>query len=337
MEVASMQDKRMEDVTDIPFFMVNTFSAVTYSGNSAGVCLDTTQYGLSEEQMQNISKEINLPETTFIQKLSPYDSFEASSEFRIRWFTPACEEAMCGHGTLAAAEVLFQTQGNTSGQLVFRTLVCGDVLARRDGPHIALDLPLHPPQPILTTDYDALIKIPLGEDEDVVDVKEVVYSELPYPTLIIRMPDSMTRLAFEAITPVPSDLPPSLWNPEAVIITKKGGPGDVDSHGKRYDYLCRYFDVRFKMEEHSVTGSAQTMLVPYWAHQLTKTELYCRQCSARGGDLTLSVIDDERVDALGSAAVLIRGHINVPGNKAAVDKGAAAGHAGAGHSTRIMG
>lgn len=76
--------------------IVDAFTNSLFSGNPAAVLV------LSEwpedKWMQNIAKENNLSETSFLVK--------EGSDYRIRWFTPLVEVDLCGHATLAAAYVL---------------------------------------------------------------------------------------------------------------------------------------------------------------------------------------------------------------------------------------
>lgn len=51
--------------------------------------------------MQQVAAEMNLSETAFF--------WPEENDFRLRWFTPAVEVALCGHATLASAHVLWET------------------------------------------------------------------------------------------------------------------------------------------------------------------------------------------------------------------------------------
>ena len=52
--------------------------------------------------MLQIAKELNLPETAFLHK--------NDSGYNLRWFTPKTEIELCGHATLAAAYILWETR-----------------------------------------------------------------------------------------------------------------------------------------------------------------------------------------------------------------------------------
>ena len=53
------------------------------------------------------------------------------------------------------------------------------------------------------------------------------------------------------------------------------------------------------------------MLAPYWMSELGLSSLSARQCSPRGGDLGLRVLDKERLEVAGDSTVVMEGVINV--------------------------
>lgn len=76
-------------------YQVDSFTKNRFCGNPAGVVLNAN--GLSEEQMQQIARELNNSETAFI--LSPNSSHY---DIEVRFFTPTKEVPICGHATIAA-------------------------------------------------------------------------------------------------------------------------------------------------------------------------------------------------------------------------------------------
>lgn len=59
-----------------------------------------------------------------------------------------------------------------------------------------------------------------------------------------------------------------------------------------------------------MTGSAHSVLGPWWTQKLEKSSLFARQCSKRGGELKV-VVDSasDRVDILGSATIVSKGEL----------------------------
>ena len=60
-------------------------------------CVCSVKNGLS--WMQAVASEMNLSATAFVRQMD--------RGYELRWFTPAAEIALCGHGTLAAAHVMW--------------------------------------------------------------------------------------------------------------------------------------------------------------------------------------------------------------------------------------
>ncbi|MCD6572425.1 MAG: PhzF family phenazine biosynthesis protein [Thermoplasmata archaeon] len=75
-------------------YRVNAFTDKPFSGNPAGVVLDTI--GLSSREMQNIAKELACSETAFITKSN------RKNYFKVRFFSPSVEVDLCGHATIAS-------------------------------------------------------------------------------------------------------------------------------------------------------------------------------------------------------------------------------------------
>ncbi|WP_433432477.1 PhzF family phenazine biosynthesis protein [Nonomuraea sp. CA-141351] len=87
---------------------MNAFIDRPFGGNPAMVCL--LPEPADEEWMQQVAAELNQPTTAFLH------------DRRLRWFTPTSELPLCGHATLAAAHVLYETGLAASAEpIVFET------------------------------------------------------------------------------------------------------------------------------------------------------------------------------------------------------------------------
>ena len=80
-------------------------------------------------------------------------------------------------------------------------------------------------------------------------------------------------------------------------------PGDGD-----YDFVSRFFCPGEGVPEDPVTGSAHSMLIPYWAEKLGKTQLLAYQKSERGGELRCQLTGD-RVLIGGQAKTYLAGKV----------------------------
>lgn len=81
------------------FYYLDAFTTNRFEGNPCAVFPQAD--GLSDEEMQNLAKETNLPETAFVLKTEKAD-------FKVRYFTPRHEIPFAGHPTIATAYLLAQ-------------------------------------------------------------------------------------------------------------------------------------------------------------------------------------------------------------------------------------
>lgn len=86
---------------------IDVFTDRALAGNALAVCLDGR--GLTTEQMQDIARETNLSETTFV--LPGDQAAERQNAVRVRIFTVQEELPFAGHPTLGTAFVLRGSSG----------------------------------------------------------------------------------------------------------------------------------------------------------------------------------------------------------------------------------
>src|SRR2546430_7010465 len=72
---------------------VDAFTSTPFAGNPAAVCVLPAPR--DQRRMPDVAREMNLSETAFL--------LPENTGYRLRWFTPAAEVALCGHATLASA------------------------------------------------------------------------------------------------------------------------------------------------------------------------------------------------------------------------------------------
>ena len=91
------------------------------------------------------------------------------------------------------------------------------------------------------------------------------------------------------------------------------GPPSLAGDGQPHHFLSRFFAPWAGIPEDPVTGSAHSVLGPYWARALGRQQLAARQCSARGGELQVEVRQAEgRVVVSGSAVTVFKGELFLP-------------------------
>lgn len=290
---------------DIPIYTVDAFTRVPFEGNPAAICLVDHEHDLSEAQMQKIAAEMNLSETVFLRNKEKNGSFSKGNFFQIRWFTPTNEVNLCGHATLATAAVLYNELGNPSSSVKFDSL-SGELVVSKDGSGFVMNFPLNETIVQDKADYRKLLELIVSAD----CVETVEYSP-PTKKLLVRLTDKMTRKQLESLTPDISSMMAAevTGKVKGVIVTMKGSTenGAVSSDGEAYDFVSRYFAPWNGIPEDPVTGSAHTVLAYYWGRVLSKNTLFARQCSRRGGDIRMRVLEGDRVDLIGQAVTVLKG------------------------------
>lgn len=271
--------------TRIWIFQVDSFTDRLFCGNPAAVCL--LDAPLPARLMQQIAAEMNLSETAFAIPLN--GSFKTASEYRIRWFTPKTEVPLCGHATLAAACVLFSEIGNSRETLYFESR-SGRLAASMASDGWSLDFPSNPPR---LSDVPEGILLGLGID----GCKKAFLSE-EAEMLLIPM------RSYEDILAVSPDFTALL-----AVSDRKGAQGViVTAPGpESYDFCSRYFGPWEGINEDPVTGSAHTVLAPYWQSILGKSDFLALQASPRTGVLRVRLLPGGRVRLTGKARLFLKG------------------------------
>ncbi|PKL41137.1 MAG: oxidoreductase [Spirochaetae bacterium HGW-Spirochaetae-1] len=250
-------------------FKVDAFTSEPYRGNPAGVCI--LEADIPDSDKQNIAMEMNLSETAFLQKRN--DGYD------LRWFTPAAEVELCGHATLASAHILWEESLlGANDEARFHTL-SGLLTARKQGSWMTMDFPAEPEvETVMPPDI-----------ERVLGIKPVYAGKNRFDFIF----------EFESEEQV-KDLRPDLnllaiLDCRGVIVT---APARDD-----YDFVSRFFAPRVGVSEDPVTGSAHCCLGPFWEKRTGEKAFRAFQCSARGGEVSVTV-EGERV-LLGGRAVTV--------------------------------
>ncbi len=89
-------------MSELRYSIVDAFTAEPFSGNPTAVVLEAG--GLTDGRLQTIAREFNVSETTFVSEPSV-----SGAAVAIRWFTPAAEVNLCGHGTIGAVHALIRS------------------------------------------------------------------------------------------------------------------------------------------------------------------------------------------------------------------------------------
>lgn len=104
----------------IPFYIVDVFAQKKYQGNQLAV-FRHTEY-LSQHEMQQIAKETNFAETTFIMSDN-----KVNGGYDVRIFTPDAEVPFAGHPTLGTAYIIHREIEDRSSPTVHLNLEAGQI------------------------------------------------------------------------------------------------------------------------------------------------------------------------------------------------------------------
>lgn len=241
---------------EIPFYMVDAFSDRAFGGNPAAVCplIDW----LPDATMLKMAQQHNQSETAFFVR--------TDDGFALRWFTTQGEINLCGHATLASAHVIFEYLDYPHAEIRFSTRAVGTLSVKRSGDWLTLDFPAWKSEPVQPP---ALLLDALG-------IEAAKECRLGRDYLVVL--ENQQQVA--ALAP---DINAMLPLEKMVCVTAPGGESD---------FVSRFFCPGESVAEDPVTGSAHSMLIPYWGQRLGKKQMMARQISARGGELRCEWRDD---------------------------------------------
>ena len=256
-----------------PLYHVDAFADAVFEGNPAAVM--PLHEPLADDLMQRLAQENNLSETAFV--------WPEGDAWRIRWFTPSAEVPLCGHATLATAHVFWRELGLSQDELCFRS-ASGELRVRRVNDRIELNFPALMPEPAELSP-DVAERLGLIPQDVGSAIKELVV------------------LASEAeVAAFSRDFSGCESLESGVILTARSERDGVD-------FVSRFFGgPTVGIKEDPVTGSAHSILAPYWAEKLGKTELVGRQISSRPGQIDC-ILEGDRVRMRGQARTYLRGFV----------------------------
>lgn len=251
---------------------VDAFAERPFTGNPAAVCV--LDRPAPDAWMQALAGEMNLAETAFVTP-------GGEGALGLRWFTPTVEVDLCGHATLAAAHVLYESGrlgpndearfDTRSGRLTVRPAGAG---------RYAMDFPATPPE---------AAELPEGFVR-AFGVEPVWAGRSRFDWFAVVDDEAAVRALDPAVAAV------SALGLRGVIVTARGDDADV---------VSRFFAPNLGVVEDSVTGSAHCAIGPYWAGVLSTDALTCYQASRRGGTVSVQVRGD-RVVLEGGAVTVYR-------------------------------
>lgn len=259
---------------ELTIFQVDAFAEKVFEGNPAAV-IPLSEW-LPDDTLQAIAAENNLSETAYF--------INQGDHYHLRWFTPAKEVRLCGHATLASAHVLFEHLGFKEEEIVFKALG-GTLKVRKQGNLYTMDFPADSFQ----------------ESQDAALAMEALGK--PILDIVRGTDDLLVRInSEEELQSLEPDFPAIAKLPYRGLI--------VTAPGKETDIASRCFYPAYGIDEDPVTGSAHTLLTPYWAKLLEQDSFSAVQGSIRKGFLRCAEKGD-RVEISGPAKTYLKGIIFV--------------------------
>lgn len=259
-------------------YHVDAFTSEPFKGNPAGVCLLVNQPSM--EWMQNIAMEMNLSETAFV--------FPADGIRNIRFFTPEAEVDLCGHATLSASHIIYETKSAGEDEEIRFSSKAGILAVRKKGDWITMNFPLYPLEKRdIPADFARLTgKKPLG-----------LYRAGYGWTLALLGDEEEVR----SISPDFQAMRHSEFG-DLIVTAPSSDPA--------FDFCVRCFAPALGINEDPVTGSAHCALVPFWNGKTGKTRFVSHQVSKRGGILKVELTGN-RVEIAGQAITVYRAELSL--------------------------
>lgn len=193
-------------------------------------------------------------------------------------------DSLCGHATLAAAHILW-SQGfwEKDKPIIFNTR-SGKLIINLKNDLIEMDFPC--------LEYSEVNEVPILLIEGLGGITPIFKGKSGKNYLI----EVATE---EEVRGIHIDISKLLkCKMHGVIVTAKGSD--------KYDFVSRFFAPEAGVPEDPVTGSAHCVLAPFWSDRMGSTKFRAHQCSERGGDVNLELVED-RVLLRGNAVTIFKG------------------------------
>lgn len=255
-------------------YQVDAFNDKVFKGNPAAV-IPLNEW-ISDTLMQSIAEENNLSETVFVVK--------TEHSFDIRWFTPSCEIDLCGHATLAAAHIIY-TELNFNQKILEFNSKSGKLTVEKNNDWYTLNFP--------------------SEKIKEIETPLVLNQALNVPIL------KTYKGTWKLVVEIEDETSLSKLTPNFSLLSNLESNGIiVTSKGDKVDFVSRFFAPKLGINEDPVTGSAHTLLIPFWSKKLNKIKLEAVQISKRTGYLKCTYLND-RVEMSGQAVTYLKGQLTI--------------------------
>ncbi|WP_340588169.1 PhzF family phenazine biosynthesis protein [Erythrobacter alti] len=273
----------MTDPVAIPYWHIDAFAEQALGGNQAAVVIVSAWP--SDDVMRDIAAENMFAETAFLIATP-----DGEADYKLRWFTPALEVALCGHATLASGHAILSGEASRD-TVTFSTRKAGVLEVSRAGEGYELALPAIP---TTQASYDEAVAL-LGAE----------------PLEVWRNPDGYNIFLYENALAIRN------LDPDLRALAKLGDEQFIcTAPGENTDVISRNFVPGAGVDEDPFTGSAHAVLTPFWCERLGLEQFTAFQASERGGHATCRLEPGEggdRAILAGGCVTMVEGRFYLPG------------------------
>ncbi|KAF8913249.1 hypothetical protein CPB84DRAFT_532790 [Gymnopilus junonius] len=286
-----------------PYYLVTAFSTSPFGGNPAAlVFLEPSS--IPFEELGKIAQNLNQPVITFVSPASLPSDDDKIEVRNIRFSAPVGKEIpICGHGTLAAGQVMFgmpEIVARGVHTIMFKTSR-GETLTavKLDDGFVQIRLPAAIPGSVSDEDKAKLkpfIDKAFGRDVAIQDIKN---GGKIYPVYVMIELDEKEDLAGSIVDAkellntgfIVHVFTTSSPDPEATFVSRMFSPVMIGSPHE--DHVC---------------SSAHSILAPHWYAKrgiASGEEVKAKMVSSRGGELRIFLDEAEGMVKLGGQARIL--------------------------------
>ncbi|KZN38199.1 PhzF family phenazine biosynthesis protein [Pseudoalteromonas luteoviolacea] len=256
-----MLKKHIEDTHKNAVFVRQVFCSGRYKGNTAHVklCVNLAEF-TNDVYLQSVAIRNGVAATVFI-------FVQPDGPHLIRWFSPHGEIQFCGHGTLAAADVLITFLNSSQETLNFQSVSHSICVKRTASSKYIMFLP-QPELRISSLTHD--MHNIFGQE-----VRNLKQTKSENGYFVAQLPNRDSLLKFDFAVDKYCQT-----TRRALVVTTRD-----DNHSNTLYF--RYFAPQYGVKEDSATGSAAPLLAAFW--QLPNNQVFnCFQLSSHGAFYQIS-------------------------------------------------
>ncbi len=234
------------------FFITDVFTGRKYGGNQLATFVDCES--LSDQEMQQIAKEINFSETTFITSRQPVDG-----AYAVRIFTPNAEVDFAGHPTLGTAYIIREKLRLTTANEIALNLRIGRIpvtFSEQPGQAPMLWMRQVPPTFGNQLDPNVLARILGLSTADIVPSLPVEEVSTGFPTIVVPLANGASLKRIKIDKAAYFALANDAWAKLILAFSP-------DGYEAAQDLSVRVFVEYYGIPEDAATGSSNGALAAY--------------------------------------------------------------------------